>query len=505
VEFFNLLGDFVYSIHFFFHWETLDKTFVYEYNNIGNVTCVKEYDYFVTEEELPGCYKSIVYEYDAECPDKLTTFDGNVIEYNSAGCPSKYKDNHYEWANGKLSKVYCNKVSQESEYHMQYTLTHDGYGRRVRKHYISSCNYAPEYSEHTVDYTYDSSNRLIRELRTDVDYYGTKKTKELIYLYDESGMIGVMYNSQPYYYHRNLQGDVIAIYDANGEKQVEYAYDAWGNCTTIYQANSELASLNPIRYRGYYYDTETGLYYLNARYYSPEWRRFISPANATALNANTVNGLNLYNYADNNPIGIVHNSFCVDGSGSAGMISSIDFSDYRVGTTNPVISSKGGLNLGWIANGLNTGSTIHGLYTSISGLVNHTAYFAENLAPFADDMTMIGASLKEGVLAFNQFTWSLGESDAIGLLLGVGLDVYDSIQRGVSSGGVTLGAALTVAKSVGLIYLNKGIMYGATALGSSICPGVGTVVGFVVGGVACIVVDIFVGNWLADLIDKIAK
>jgi YD repeat-containing protein len=93
--------------------EALDKTFVYEYNNIGNVTCVKEYDYFVTEEELPGCYKSIVYEYDAECPDKLTTFDGNVIEYNSAGCPSKYKDNHYEWANGKLSKVYCNKVSQE--------------------------------------------------------------------------------------------------------------------------------------------------------------------------------------------------------------------------------------------------------------------------------------------------------------------------------------------------------------------------------------------------------
>ena len=63
---------------------------------------------------------------------------------------------------------------------------------------------------------------------------------------------------------------------------------------------------------------------------------------------------------------------------------------------------------------------------------------------------------------------------------------------------------LTAAKGVGLIYLNKGIMYGATAIGSCFGP-VGTVVGFVVGGVVCIVVDIFVSNWLDDLIDKIAK
>ena len=83
METFTLLGDFVYCIRFFFHWEALDKTFVCEYNNIKNVTCVNEYDYFVTEEELPGCYKSIVYEYDAECPDKLTKFNGNEIKYKS--------------------------------------------------------------------------------------------------------------------------------------------------------------------------------------------------------------------------------------------------------------------------------------------------------------------------------------------------------------------------------------------------------------------------------------
>ncbi len=61
----------------------LDKTYVYEYNSIGNLTLVKEYEYYAPEEALPRCQKCAKYEYDAECPDKLTKFDGNVIEYNS--------------------------------------------------------------------------------------------------------------------------------------------------------------------------------------------------------------------------------------------------------------------------------------------------------------------------------------------------------------------------------------------------------------------------------------
>ena len=100
---------------------------------------------------------------------------------------------------------------------------------------------------------------------------------------------------------------------------------------------------------------------------------------------------------------------------------------------------------------------------------------------------------------------AIAKSDAISVLLGVGLDIYDSVQRGVSPGGVALGATLTVAKGVGLIYLNKVILHGATALGSSACLGLGTVVGFVVGGVACIIVDVVVSNLGDDLIDKIAK
>ena len=116
-------------------------------------------------------------------------------------------------------------------------------------------------------------------------------------MYNEDG------NITNYYFQRNLQGDVIAIYNSNGAKVVEYRYDAYGNCTIASSTTDyALATVNPIRYRGYYFDQETGLYFLNARYYSPEWRRFISPDDTAYLNPENVNGLNLYCYCYNDPV-----------------------------------------------------------------------------------------------------------------------------------------------------------------------------------------------------------
>ncbi len=83
----------------------------------------------------------------------------------------------------------------------------------------------------------------------------------------------------------------------------KYLYDAWGNCTISGETtNYTVAHANPIRYRGYYYDEDTGLYYCNARYYSPKWRRFISPDDTSYLNPESVNGLNLYCYCNNDPV-----------------------------------------------------------------------------------------------------------------------------------------------------------------------------------------------------------
>ena len=106
-------------------------------------------------------------------------------------------------------------------------------------------------------------------------------THFLLYLYDENGApVGLQYRNKSdaknvfytYYFEKNLQGDIIAIYTENGTKIGSYTYDAWGNCTVSTESGATTSqkrivrTLNPFRYRGYYYDTDTGLYYLQSRY-----------------------------------------------------------------------------------------------------------------------------------------------------------------------------------------------------------------------------------------------
>ena len=91
---------------------------------------------------------------------------------------------------------------------------------------------------------------------------------------------------------------------------VKYTYDAFGACSWLGSSDNDLAKNNPIRFKGYYYDEDTGLYYLNARYYNPEWRRFISPDNAAYLDTESVNGLNLYAYCYNDPVNYADPSGC---------------------------------------------------------------------------------------------------------------------------------------------------------------------------------------------------
>ena len=133
------------------------------------------------------------------------------------------------------------------------------------------------------------------------------------YHYILNKLVGFTYNkdnkASNYIYRRNIQGDIIGIYDSLGNEVGWYAYDAYGKCYVKYKDNSSeeektILNTNPFRYRWYYYDNETGLYYLNARYYDPGIGRFISPDVLTILDETKgqLNGLNLYMYCNNNPI-----------------------------------------------------------------------------------------------------------------------------------------------------------------------------------------------------------
>ena len=156
-------------------------------------------------------------------------------------------------------------------------------------------------------------------------------TDTLSFIYSPDGQaIGVNRNGYCYYYLRNVQGDVIALYNSAGNISARYVYDSWGKLVSVTNANgnaitdpSHIANLNPIRYRGYYYDTETGLYYLQSRYYNPEMGRFLNADGILGVNKDIL-GYNLFTYCANNPV------------------NRVDFSGYCHGyANNPDLDSPG--------------------------------------------------------------------------------------------------------------------------------------------------------------------
>ena len=191
----------------------------------------------------------------------------------------------------------------------------------------------------------------------------------ILYLYDADGTpIGMQYRNtsyaegvfDTYWYEKNLQGDIVAVYNQAGTKLIAYTYDAWGNSSIIYSSGvaSTTATYNPFRYRGYYFDSESGFYYLHSGYYDPAISRFISPD--AYINANgDILGFNMYAYTNNNSINFSYNNSITTRSisGKDRIICSIGDSNHSTGTPNSRSFSKGRL---WLADGLDTGSTING-------------------------------------------------------------------------------------------------------------------------------------------------
>ena len=244
----------------------------------GEVVNTMKYDNYGNIVEKNG--KAYTYG-NATWKDLLTGFDGKAIEYDAQGNPVKYLGHTLTWEKGRQLKSFDN---------IEYTYNANGIRTSKKVNGVL----------HT--YTLDGT-KILRE---------TWDGNTLVPLYDnEDGVCGILYNNIPYYFIKNLQGDVIAIVDKDAQTVARYSYDAWGavtNAVTYTELTDgvDIATINPFRYRGYYYDEEIGLYYLQSRYYDPNCGRFVNgDTNEIILVADDAVTTNYFTYCENNIVGSI--------------------------------------------------------------------------------------------------------------------------------------------------------------------------------------------------------
>lgn len=262
-----------------------NKTYIYEYDIGGNITNKNVYEY--TDKEITNQPTEIIeYIYNnANWKDQLTSYNGKEIIYDSVGNIISYNGNEYTWQNGR---ELATLINNEKNLNISYKYNDN----RIRTEKIVN-------GEKT-QYLLDDDIVILEIKGNDVFYYEYNENDELI---------GFKYNDEQYYYTKNGQNDIIGILNNNFEKIITYEYDSWGKLISIKdeQGNditndtNSIGYKNPYRYRGYRYDNETDLYYLQSRYYDPEIGRFISADDLLATSCGVLEH-NMYVYCNNNPI-----------------------------------------------------------------------------------------------------------------------------------------------------------------------------------------------------------
>ena len=265
-------------------YEHLEES-TYTYNAAGNIT--RRYRYEInTAGTIVATLENVRYTYgDGEWKDLLTTYNGQNLTYDAIGNPLTYRDGiTMTWQNGRQLSTFSN-----DDYDIEYT--YDVSGMRTSKNI-----------EGIGDVTYVYENGQLIQM----DYLGYIFT----FSYDANGTpIGFKLTApsgaaMDYYYGTNYRGDIVAIYNYAGTKVGTYTYDAYGKLidTTIYNTGHTFAvNNNPLRYRGYVYDRETGFYYLQSRYYDPTTCRFINE-DIYYDTGQGFNGYNMFMYCNNNPV-----------------------------------------------------------------------------------------------------------------------------------------------------------------------------------------------------------
>ena len=262
------------------------KAWNYAYDLGGNILSKTEYDYADGQTSNPV---TVSYTYgDAAWRDLLTAYNGEAITYDGIGNPTIYRGWGMSWQGGR-------QLASMQKDGTALSFSYNDAGLRTEKTVNGS----------TRRYIWNSSQLMADVGAADAFYFHYSSGGELIgYTYKtaeaETECILV----------KNQQGDVERVISADGTVLAAYTYDAWGNVLT---SEGSLATSNPIRYRGYYFDTETSLYYVSSRYYDPEIGRFINSDDIDYLGADgSPLSYNLFAYCMNNPV----NRFDVNGNWS---------------------------------------------------------------------------------------------------------------------------------------------------------------------------------------------
>ena len=287
------------------------KTWVYTYDNGGNILRKSEYAY--TTGTLGAALDTISYGYgDSEWRDLLTSYGWKDLTSDAIGNLTNDGDWTYTWQHGRQLEQMLLPRTIDRNQEETVSFTYDAQGRRIGKHHESALLVIRPDGDYIATTTKDYSYHYLSDSLTQMTISTLGGNETLYFTYDAIGPMSVNYDGTEYYYLRNAQGDVTGLVDADGTQVVTYTYDAWGNPLSVTGSKSHtIGEDNPFRYRGYVYDTETGLYYLGSRYYNPTRGRFVNADSESLIAASLDSAAwdkNLLSYCDNNPITRVDDS-----------------------------------------------------------------------------------------------------------------------------------------------------------------------------------------------------
>ena len=341
----------------------------YTYDNGGNILSRTEYA-CSGNGTVSGSGTTTSYTYgDAEWGDLLTAYNGEAISYDGIGNPLGYRGWTMNWQSGR-------QLAGMTKGSDTLSFAYNESGLRTSKTVNGvTHNYVWQGSKLAADIT---------------DAYA------LYFHYDSSGeVIGFTRTANStdaeYFYVKNLQGDILKVITATGTEAATYTYDAWGKLLT---STGDMADINPLRYRGYYYDTETSLYYLQSRYYDPEVGRFIS-VDGYPSTGQGILGCNMFTYCLNNPILLNDNT-----GEAAGLIGSIAVSAVIGGLWGGVTAALSGGN---IAEGVIFGaaSAVIGVVASpiVAATINAVTAFGKNVVDQVIDNRKSGKTSKINLIS----------------------------------------------------------------------------------------------------------